>query len=208
MGSNKAKLAVFDFDGTLYKGDTTKEFCWFYYRKNPFKAYYFIIQLAFWMQYQLGLLSTTQFKSKFIQFLNNNDAAQIDVLVSLFWSKKKELVRIHLIDEIARLKKEGVHIVVVSASPELFIKTFCLSLGVDTVIGSELNVLNNKYSLLINCRGEEKINRLRVVFPDFEIVTAYSDNIDDDALLKMAKNGHWVDKRGKIVPFLQSDHSF
>ena len=203
MDSNKAKLAVFDFDGTLYKGDTTKEFCWFYYRKNPFTAYYFMIQLAFWMQYQLGILSTTQFKSKFIQFLNNNNAAQIDVLVSLFWSKKKERVRGHLIDEITRLKKEGVHIVVVSASPELFIKTFCLSLGVDTVIGSELNVLNNKYSLPINCRGEEKINRLRRAFPDFEIVTAYSDNIDDDELLKMAKNGHWVDKRGRIVPFLQ-----
>ena len=92
---------------------------------------------------------------------------------------------------------------VVSASPELFIKTFCLSLGVDTVIVSELNVLNNKYSLPINCRGEEKINRLRRAFPDFEIVTAYSDNIDDDGLLKIAENGYWVDKSGKIVPFLQ-----
>ena len=203
MDSNKAKLAVFDFDGTLYKGDTTKEFCWFYYRKNPFTAYYFMIQLVFWMQYQLGLLSTTQFKSKFIQFLNNNNAAQIDVLASLFWSKKKERVRGHLIDEITRLKKEGVHIVVVSASPELFIKTFCLSLGVDTVIGSELNVLNNNYRLPINCRGAEKINRLRRAFPDFEIVTAYSDNIDDDGLLKIAENGYWVDKSGKIVPFLQ-----
>ena len=198
MDSNKAKLAVFDFDGTLYKGDTTKEFCWFYYRKNPFTAYYFMIQLVFWMQYQLGLLSTTQFKSKFIQFLNNNNAAQIDVLASLFWSKKKERVRGHLIDEITRLKKEGVHIVVVSASPELFIKTFCLSLGVDTVLGSELKVLNNKYSLLVNCRGQEKLKRIKRDFTDFEIIAAYSDNEDDDVLLYMAKNGHWVDKKGEV----------
>ena len=203
MSNNTTKIAVFDFDGTIYKGDATKEFCWFYYRKKPFKAYYFIIQLAFWMQYRLGLLSTTQFKSKFLQFINDNDAAQIDVLVALFWTKKKELVRGHLIDEITRLKKEGVHIVVVSASPELFIKTFCLSLGVDTVLGSELTVLNNKYSLLINCRGQEKLKRIKRAFPDFELISAYSDNIDDDVLLKMAKNGYWVDKKGKLIPFLQ-----
>lgn len=203
MSNNTTKIAVFDFDGTIYKGDATKEFCWFYYRKKPFKAYYFIIQLAFWMQYRLGLLSTTQFKSKFLQFINNNDAAQIDVLVALFWTKKKELVRGHLIDEITRLKKEGVHIVVVSASPELFIKTFCLSLGVDTVLGSELKVLNNKYSLLVNCRGQEKLKRIKRDFTDFEIIAAYSDNEDDDVLLKMAKNGYWVDKKGKLIPFLQ-----
>ncbi len=203
MSNNTTKIAVFDFDGTIYKGDATKEFCWFYYRKKPFKAYYFIIQLAFWMQYRLGLLSTTQFKSKFLQFINNNDATQIDVLVALFWTKKKELVRGHLIDEITRLKKEGVHIVVVSASPELFIKTFCLSLGVDTVLGSELKVLNNKYSLLVNCRGQEKLKRIKRDFTDFEIIAAYSDNEDDDVLLKMAKNGYWVDKKGKLIPFLQ-----
>jgi HAD superfamily phosphoserine phosphatase-like hydrolase len=203
MSNNTTKIAVFDFDGTIYKGDATKEFCWFYYRKKPFKAYYFIIQLAFWMQYRLGLLSTTQFKSKFLQFINDNDAAQIDVLVALFWTKKKKLVRGHLIDEITRLKKEGVHIVVVSASPELFIKTFCLSLGVDTVLGSELKVLNNKYSLLVNCRGQEKLKRIKRDFTDFEIIAAYSDNEDDDVLLNMAKNGHWVDKKGKLIPFLQ-----
>lgn len=198
MSNNTTKIAVFDFDGTIYKGDATKEFCWFYYQKKPFKAYYFIIQLAFWMQYRLGLLSTTQFKSKFLQFINNNDATQIDVLVALFWTKKKELVRGHLIDEITRLKKEGVHIVVVSASPELFIKTFCLSLGVDTVLGSELTVLNNKYSLLINCRGQEKLKRIKRDFTDFEIIAAYSDNEDDDVLLNMAKNGYWVDKKGEV----------
>ena len=93
--------------------------------------------------------------------------------------------------------------VVVSASPELFIKTFCLSLGVDTVLGSELKVVNNKYSLLINCRGEEKLKRIKRAFTDFEIIAAYSDNKDDDVLLKMAKNGCWVDKKGILIPFLQ-----
>ena len=91
--------------------------------------------------------------------------------------------------------------VVVSASPELFIKHFCLSLGVDTVLGSELKVVNNKYRLLINCRGQEKLKRLKRAFPDFEIIAAYSDNKDDDELLKIAKNGYWVKKSGALIPF-------
>ena len=125
----------------------------------------------------------------FIQFLNRLEDEQIALLLSSFWEEKKSLVHADLVHEVSRLKKEGAHVVVVSASPELFIKTFCVSLGVDTVLGSELKVLNNKYSLLINCRGEEKLKRIKRALPDFEIIAAYSDNKDDDVLLKIAKNG-------------------
>lgn len=201
MSNNTSKIAVFDFDGTIYKGDTTKDFCWYFYQKKPFKSYYLLIQLASWLLWRLKLLTTTQFKSTFIQFINRIEGEQITGLLNSFWEEKKSLVHDNLVLEITRLKKEGVHIVVVSASPELFIKTFCLSLSVDTVLGSELNVLNNKYRLLINCRGEEKLKRLNRAFPDFELIAAYSDNKDDDVLLKVAKNGFWVRKNGDLIPF-------
>ena len=201
MSNNTTKIAFFDFDGTIYKGDTTRDFCWYFYQKKPLRSYYLLIQLASWLLWRLKLLTTTQFKSTFIQFLNRIEGEQITGLLNSFWEEKKSLVHANLVLEISRLKKEGVHIVVVSASPELFIKTFCLSLGVDTVLGSELKVLNNKYSLLINCRGEEKLKRLKRAFPDFELIAAYSDNKDDDVLLKTAKNGCWVKKSGALIPF-------
>ncbi len=201
MSNNTTKIAFFDFDGTIYKGDTTRDFCWYFYQKKPLRCYYLLIQLASWLLWRLKLLTTTQFKSTFIQFLNRIEGEQITGLLNSFWEEKKSLVHANLVLEISRLKKEGVHIVVVSASPELFIKTFCLSLGVDTVLGSELKVLNNKYSLLINCRGEEKLKRLKRAFPNFELIAAYSDNKDDDVLLKTAKNGYWVKKSGALIPF-------
>ena len=203
MSNNTTKIAIFDFDGTIYKGDATKDFCWYFYRKKPLRSYYLLIQLTYWLLWRLKLLTTTQFKSTFIQFLNRTNDEQITGFLNSFWEEKKSLVHDNLVLEISRLKKEGAHVVVVSASPELFIKTFCLSLGVDTVLGSELNVLNNKYSLLINCRGQEKLKRIKRAFPDFKLIAAYSDNKDDDELLKMAKNGCRVDKKGRIIPFLQ-----
>ena len=201
MSNNTTKIAVFDFDGTIYKGDATKDFCWYFYRKKPLRSYYLLIQLTYWLLWRLKLLTTTQFKSTFIQFLNRTNDEQITGFLNSFWEEKKSLVHDNLVLEISRLKKDGAHVVVVSASPELFIKTFCLSLGVDTVLGSELKVLNNKYSLLINCRGEEKLKRLKRAFPDFELIAAYSDNKDDDVLLKIAKNGYWVKKSGALIPF-------
>jgi phosphatidylglycerophosphatase C len=203
MSDNIERIAVFDFDGTLFQGDATKDFCWFYYRKMPLKSYYFLVQVAYWFINQLGLISTTKFKSKFIAFLNNNDAKQIEDLLTLFWEQKRAFVREHLLNEITELKKNGVHIVVVSASPELFIKDFCLTLGIDAVIGTQLMVKNNKYSLLKNCRGKEKLVRLKQAIPGFEIVSAYSDNEDDTALLKLAKNGYWVDEKGEMSPVNQ-----
>ncbi len=204
MSDNIERIAVFDFDGTVFQGDATKDFCWFYYRKMPLKSYYFLVQVAYWFINQLGLISTTKFKSKFIAFLNNNDAKQIEDLLTLFWQQKRAFVREHLLNEITELKKNGVHIVVVSASPELFIKDFCLTLGIDVVIGTQLLVKNNKYSLLKNCRGKEKLVRLKQAIPGFEIVSAYSDNEDDTALLKLAKNGYWVDKKGEMSPVKQN----
>ena len=203
MSNNTTKIAVFDFDGTIYKGDATKDFCWYFYRKKPLRSYYLLVQLTYWLLWRLKLLTTTQFKSTFIQFLNRANDEQITGLLNSFWEEKKSLVHDNLVLEISRLKKDGTHVVVVSASPELFIKTFCLSLGVDTVLGSELTVLNNKYSLLINCRGEEKLKRIKRAFPDFELIVAYSDNKDDDVLLKTAKNGYWVGRNGRLIPFLQ-----
>jgi len=200
MLDNPKKIAVFDFDGTLFQGDATKDFCWFYYRKRPLKSYYFLVQVAYWFINHLGLISTTKFKSKFIAFLNNNDAKQIEHLLTLFWEQKRAFVREHLLHKITELKKNGIHIVVVSASPELFIKDFCLTLGIDVVIGTQLLVKNNKYSLLKNCRGKEKLVRLKQAIPRFEIVSAYSDNEDDTTLLKLAKTGYWVDKKGEISP--------
>ena len=47
------------------------------------------------------------------------------------------------------------------------------------------------------------LKRIKRALPDFEIIAAYSDNKDDDVLLKIAKNGYWVDKKGRLVPFLQ-----
>ena len=78
-----------------------------------------------------------------------------------------------------------------------------MTLGIDAVIGTQLMVKNNKYSLLKNCRGKEKLVRLKQAIPGFEIVSAYSDNEDDTTLLKLAKNGYWVDKKGGISPVNQ-----
>lgn len=203
MSDNPKKIAVFDFDGTLFQGDATKDFCWFYYRKKTLKSYYFLIQLTYWFINHLGLISTTKFKSKFIAFLNNSNTEQINNLLTLFWEQKRAFVREHLLKEINELKKNDIYIVVISASPELFIKDFCLSLGINAVIGSQLIVKNNKYSLLKNCRGKEKLIRLKQAIPGFEMVAAYSDNEDDAALLKLAENGYWVDKKGLISPFIE-----
>jgi phosphoserine phosphatase len=81
----------------------------------------------------------------------------------------------------------------------LFILPACKALGIEEVIGTELNFINGRYSLGENCRGDEKFRRIKERFPASRIREAYSDNLDDLGLLHIADKG-FVVKRGDIVP--------
>ena len=114
MDSNKAKLAVFDFDGTLYKGDSFVDFCAFYYLKKPWRLWFFFIQLGGFLFWKLGLLSSTQFKSLFIQYLFWDSEMEIKRMSQLFWDRPRNFNEI-VIERLVFYQKEGYTILVASA---------------------------------------------------------------------------------------------
>ncbi len=200
------RIAVFDFDRTLFRKDTIIELAKYFYMKKVVHPGYFISQLYYTICYSMKMLSTKQYKEKFLGFLNNLNEKDVLNLLDEFWkyyfpSFFNEL----LLKEIHSLKARGINIVVVTASPGVFVKPVLKYLEIDYLIATSMVFDHGKVSIQgNNCRGQEKIARLKQTFNlgTTKIVAAYSDNKDDIELLKMADVGYQVNKRGKIKKFL------
>jgi phosphatidylglycerophosphatase C len=95
---------------------------------------------------------------------------------------------------------EGHEVVIVSASPELYVWPVGRRLGVDTVLATRLEVgadgrLTGRLTGA-NCRGGEKVARLRAWLGDQAVeLWAYGDSAGDKAMLAMADRGILLGRR-------------
>lgn len=85
----------------------------------------------------------------------------------------------------------GAQLVIVTASPEETVAPFARGLGADLLIGTRLHYDDHgRFTGRLdgaNCRGEEKVRRLREVFgPDLRLAAAYGDTSGDHAMLGVA----------------------
>jgi len=90
-----------------------------------------------------------------------------------------------------RHRADGARMVIVTASPEVIIAPFARGLGADLLIGTGL--ATDQEGRLTgglkgrNCRGPEKVRRLREVFgEDVRLAAAYGDTDGDDDMLDIA----------------------
>ena len=85
MSDHSDKLALFDFDGTLYKYDSILSFCLFYYRKKPQRTWRFIKQVFYWLLWKFKRINTSEFKSRFICFIEGDTQIEVERMARLFW---------------------------------------------------------------------------------------------------------------------------
>jgi len=95
----------------------------------------------------------------------------------------------------ARHRADGLKLVIVTASPEDIVAPFARRLGADALIGTRLAVdadgrLTGELDGA-NCRGPEKLRRLRAAFgPGLTLSVAYGDTSGDREMLAAAAAGH------------------
>ena len=86
-------IDLYDFDKTIYNGDSTIDFYLYCIKKNLLLLRYFPIQLLYYIKYKLKLVNKEKFKEKFFIFLNGIN--NIDDYIIEFWKKNKNKVVIN-----------------------------------------------------------------------------------------------------------------
>ena len=88
-------------------------------------------------------------------------------------------------------RSRGATVVIVTASPEEVVAPFARALGAAALLGTQLEYdAKGKVTgafACANCRGDEKVNRLRAHFgEDVRLAAAYGDTSGDTAMLQLA----------------------
>ena len=194
----KEKLAIFDVDFTLTKRETLVEFYFFMMKKNPRLLKYLPKSIYSTIFYVLKIHDASKVKKTFIRFIDGIEENEMKKIVKEFYEKRlSKILYKDAIGMIKKMKAEGFKIYLISASAEFYLSELYNIEEVDKVIGTRFTLENGLHRNQItgeNCKGEEKVKRLKEVLKnenvevDFENSYMFSDSLSDLPLFDLV--GH------------------
>ena len=187
------KIYAFDFDGTLTTKDTLLEFIRFAKGTLAF-GWGFMRYAHLLVLMKLGLYPNWKAKQKvFAHFFKDTTLEDFDAICQEFTASSRYLLRPKGIETINQALSEGSEVLIVSASIDNWVQPFFPQVK---VLGTQIEVVDGKLTgrfLTKNCYGEEKVNRLKAIYPnrqDYHL-TAYGDSNGDKELLAFADESHF-----------------
>ena len=159
------KLAIFDIDYTITKKETLMEL-FKYTVKNKKTNIRFLPRAVYCgLMYLINVYDEKKVKETFLKFIDKIKEEDLSVLVKNFYNDRlKNILYKDAVDMMKKLKNEGYDIYLISASPEFYVKEFYAIKEVDKIIGTKFKFDNGVFSRKMdgeNCKGEEKVKRLK-----------------------------------------------
>ena len=185
-------MQVFDFDNTIYHGESTFDFAMFIIKrkKSLLKCAPGITLLL--IKYKRCKMNALEFQTELEKFtgpfLQNKEF--IKKSVQDFWQKNRKKLDQNIIEKI---KKNDV---ILTCSPSFLIKEIENDLNTKNIVATEIDIDEGKIHFLNF--GKNKVKIFQEKFPKKKIQTVYTDSYNDKALMDVAKNVYLV-KKGKCT---------
>lgn len=191
------KIYVYDFDKTIYDGDSSIDFFKFCFI-NYIRVWKYIPLIVFnLILYMVNAISAKKFKERFFSFLIEFD--NVDELVESFWLLNKNKIYKYFDDQINLDNRLPIYII--SASPEFLLYGYTKNINNLYLIATKMDKKTGKiYGE--NCKGNEKLNRLP---KNIKMIKFFSDSYSDRFLAAKADNS-FICWKGNLIPW--SDEKF
>lgn len=184
-------MNVYDFDKTIYDGDSSFDFYLYALRKRPVVVF-FLPKLFYGLfLYAFKIVPLSKTKSLIFSFLS--EIKDVDKLVEDFWKKNEKKIKSWY------LETKDSSDVIISAGPSFLLSPICEKLGVEKLIATEMCKVSG-FVFGRNCKGEEKVRRFIENYGDAEIENFFSDSLSDTPLAQISKKAYLVDG-DKISPW-------
>ena len=203
------KIAFFDFDDTLCRGDSILPYLLYCVRRGVAPWHQVLRALWGYLRWRIDPARATSAKNLTLSYIGGHAQAEMDALGRDFF-REKLLPRFFPQGraELERLQAEGYRIVVVSASAEVYMRLLPEFLPVDHVIATRCALdAANRYTGEVgeNCKGDEKPRRIHAwlaesgLAPDWPVCRAYGDSLSDAPMLELAGHPVLVDPKSALL---------
>lgn len=190
------KISFFDFDGTITTKDSLIDFVKFAIGKQ---TYYWglLILSPILILYLLRLVPNSVAKQKLISyFFKGWDITKFQQISDKYALEQiDKIIRPKAIEKIKWHQQQGHEIVIVSASMENWLISWCEKNCIN-LISTKLEIKNSKLSgrfSTLNCYGMEKVNRIKEKYnlKNYEVIYAYGDSKGDKEMLDVADKKYY-----------------
>ncbi|UYZ34287.1 HAD-IB family hydrolase [Clostridium beijerinckii] len=189
------KLAIFDIDYTITKKETLMELFKYVIKKDKKNLRFLPRAIYCGIMYAIGIYDERKVKETFLRFIDGIKEEELAELVKEFYDERlKNILYDDALKMMKKLKNEGYDIYLISASPEFYVNEFYNIKEVDKVIGTKFGFENGTFVRKMvgnNCKGEEKVRRLKEILKDEKIEVdfkesyMFSDSLSDKPLLDL-----------------------
>lgn len=183
----------YDFDKTIYNGDSTAHFILYCLKRQPGLVRY--VPVWGWNAFLWKVFRTktkTEFKEKLYSYFRS--VKDIDGYVEDFWESHFKNIKGWYLTQ----KREDD--VIISASPEFLLSPAIKRLGLTHLMASRVDKKTGKYEGE-NCWGEEKVRRFKAQMPEATIESFYSDSRSDTPMARLATGTSYLVYGDKLVPW-------
>lgn len=193
------KFNVYDFDGTIYDGDSGVDLLFYGFKKYP--KHLLKIPKLIWYAILLVFKKKTkiEFKSEVFSFFKYID--NMDEFIDGFWKTHEKNIKNFWKD-----KKSHKNDIISSASGYFWLKPIADKYKVHDLFGTDYDQKTGKI-IGNNCHGKEKIKLFYERYPKGVIVEGYTDSKADLPLMEEAEVGYLV-KKNKIYKYFEYKPNF
>ncbi len=213
------KLAIFDFDGTLFMRDTLPFLGEEWVRQGRPRSRYIKTYLSIMpilILYKVGIVSRARMKygamKKFQKMFDKMSEVQVMEFFRQSYPALTKYYNPEVLDEIKRAKSDGFHLVLLSGAYAFLLNLVAEDLVIDTVIGAELYFENDTINFnreISFVDGENKLALLQEVFSgqevDWKLSRSYGDSYDDLRVLEIAGEAVAVNPENKLLDHAQDN---
>ena len=192
------KYALFDFDGTLCKGDSIIQLCQFARKRRLCTRKQLLGGISAAIRHKLGKLTIEQAKQQALVWMKGRSEMEMAAFAQLFCL---EVLAPRFFPQgiaaLQREQKDGATVLLITASPSFYLMPLKDMLGVADIIGTRMDVdESGLYTSLVgdNCRGLQKPLRLAEYLAamgdrlDYDSSTAYGNSTGDLPMLELCKS--------------------
>ena len=181
-------MNAYDFDDTIYAGDSSLHFFLFFLKKDLSLIKYLPTVLSILRDYHKEKIRFDDIIDTFGHIFEDycvNKKLDFEKISKEFWDKNEHRIKPFY----KEIQKEDD--LLITASPDFLIKEICERIGINHYLATEFDPKTGKF--LRGCFREKKIDFFLEAYPDGKIDDFYTDSMNDKFLFPYSKRVFLVD---------------